>query len=149
MNPQYEITPTRTGSIAILSICPKVEDHRSLDAIIRHSNWTLFKVDSIKLATAVLEQQDISVILCERDLAPGNWTDVLECIQSLPHPPALIVVSRLADEHLWAEALNLGAYDVLAKPFNPIEVIRCVKLAWDRRHSLKETAGLRHMTVAI
>jgi len=37
----------------------------------------------------------------------------------------------VADEQLWAEALNLGAWDVLAKPFVRSEVIRSVKLAWD------------------
>jgi DNA-binding response OmpR family regulator len=48
----------------------------------------------------------------------------------LPNPPLLIVTSRLADERLWAEALNLGAYDVLAKPFDKREVIRTVTAAW-------------------
>jgi hypothetical protein len=39
------------------------------------------------------------------------------------------VTSRLADERLWAEALNLGAWDVLAKPFDADEVIRIGKIA--------------------
>jgi hypothetical protein len=38
----------------------------------------------------------------------------VENILLLPDPPVLIVTSRLADEYLWAEALNPGAYDVLA-----------------------------------
>ena len=33
------------------------------------------------------------------------------------HLPLVIVASHLADDQLWAEALNLGAHDVLAKPF--------------------------------
>jgi DNA-binding response OmpR family regulator len=45
------------------------------------------------------------------------------------NPPDLIVASRLADEYLWAEVLNLGGYDVLAKPFNAEEVRRVVGLA--------------------
>ena len=40
------------------------------------------------------------------------------------------MTSLLADEHLWAEALNIGAYDVLAKPFDRQEVIRIFSLAW-------------------
>ena len=38
--------------------------------------------------------------------------------------------SRLADDRLWAEALNLGAWDVLAKPFEKSEVLRAVSTAW-------------------
>jgi DNA-binding response OmpR family regulator len=35
----------------------------------------------------------------------------------------------LADDYLWSEALNLGAYDVLAKPFDVEEVVRTVDAA--------------------
>jgi DNA-binding response OmpR family regulator len=48
----------------------------------------------------------------------------------LPDPPPLIVTSRLADERLWVEALNLGAFDVLAKPFDSTEAMRVVGAAW-------------------
>jgi FixJ family two-component response regulator len=60
---------------------------------------------------------------------------MLEHISLLPYPPLLIVTSRLADARLWAEALNLGAYDVLAKPFDATEVIRSASRAW--RHWLE------------
>ena len=39
---------------------------------------------------------------------------------------------RVADDHLWAEALNVGAYDVLAKPFDRREVTRTLSSAWLR-----------------
>ena len=61
-------------------------------------------------------------------------------LRTLPDPPFLIVASRLADERLWAEALNLGAYDVLAKPFDSTEVTRIVGMAWLRwkdRHAIR------------
>jgi DNA-binding response OmpR family regulator len=63
-------------------------------------------------------------------LSPGTWIDMLEELRLLRNAPPLIVTSRLADEKLWAEALNLGAYDVLAKPFDLSELVRIVNLAW-------------------
>jgi FixJ family two-component response regulator len=48
----------------------------------------------------------------------------------MANAPSLIVTSRLADDRLWAEALNLGAYDVLAKPFERLELVRSVSSAW-------------------
>ena len=86
-------------------------------------------------ALSILGQHDISVVVCEGDLMPGKWTDVLKAINDLPHPPSLIVTSRLADDHLWAEALNLGAWDVLAKPFDRREVVQGVKSAWQHWHN--------------
>jgi hypothetical protein len=40
------------------------------------------------------------------------------------------VFSRLADEYLWAEVLQLGGYDVLLKPFEEEEVARVALAAW-------------------
>jgi DNA-binding response OmpR family regulator len=63
-------------------------------------------------------------------LRQGTWRELLDLLKFLPEPPFLIVTSRTADKRLWAEALNLGAYDVLAKPFDRTEVSRIVSLAW-------------------
>src|SRR4029077_1553816 len=106
--------------VTVLSVSPHEIDHLSLQAIIGHSKWRLFTASDLTSAISVLNRHEISVLLCERDLLPGTWIDVLEHIQGLPTAPSLIVASRLADDHLWAEALNLGAWDVLAKPFDHI-----------------------------
>jgi FixJ family two-component response regulator len=55
---------------------------------------------------------------------------MLEEGERLPSAPSFIVTSRLADDRLWAEALNRGAYDVLAKPFERMELVRSVSSAW-------------------
>jgi DNA-binding response OmpR family regulator len=48
----------------------------------------------------------------------------------MQHAPLLIVTSRSADDALWAEVLNLGGYNVLAKPFDSREVFHVVANAW-------------------
>jgi FixJ family two-component response regulator len=70
-------------------------------------------------------------VVCERNLAHGDWKDVLEVTASRPDRPPLIVTSRLADEYLWAEVLNLGGFDVLAKPLDKQEVSRVLNFAWE------------------
>jgi DNA-binding NtrC family response regulator len=126
-------TPT-AGTLTVLSVSPVDEDHSSLQAIIGKSKWILLKARNLISALALLQQHEVGVVLCERDLLPGTWIDVLEHIMALTNAPSMIVASRLADDRLWAEALNLGAWDVLAKPFNKIEVIRSVHSAWRRWH---------------
>lgn len=81
------------------------------------------------------------MVVCERDLPQGTWVDMLRHIEALPNAPSLIVASRLADDGLWAEALNLGAWDVLAKPFDHSELIRSVKSAWQRWHDRGSSAS--------
>ena len=70
------------------------------------------------------------VVICETELPDASWQDVLAGLSRMPEPPVLVVSSRLADERLWGEVLNLGGYDVLAKPFDATEVFRVVSLAW-------------------
>ena len=91
-----------------------------------------FAVDPQASAAATLtalRDRPVPVVLCDRDVLPEAWKELLAEFAHLPEPPSLIVTSRLADDYLWAEALNLGAYDVLARPFDSAEVIRSVSLA--------------------
>jgi DNA-binding NtrC family response regulator len=116
--------------LTILSLSPTDVDHSSLEAIVADSPCVLMKAHDLVSALSLLQQHDIAVVVCERDLGLGEYADVLEHLSALPHAPSLIVASKLVDEHLWAEALNLGAYDVLAKPFDATEVTRTLSTAW-------------------
>ena len=116
--------------VTILSISPLSEDHLSLQAIVGHSNWKLVSAYDLTTARQLLSRHEVSVVICERDLRPGTWIDLLESIGGQPHAPSIVVASRLADEQLWAEALNRGAWDVLGKPFDLGETVRSVKSAW-------------------
>jgi len=141
MKTQPGITTKKTEFLTVLSVSPLEEDHLSLQAIAGRLEWKLVNADRVPLALALLQSHDVSVVVCERDLKPGTWVDMLEHIQPMPDPPSLIVTSRLADERLWAEALNLGAWDVLMKPFDRNEVIRSVKLAWSHWRTRIEMAA--------
>jgi DNA-binding NtrC family response regulator len=121
----------------ILSISPIEDDHNSLAQIFSRFRWTLHRALTLSSAVAFLAENHAPVVICERDLAPGTWKDMLDWAIVLPQPPCVIVTSRLADDYLWAEALNVGAYDVLMKPFETEEVIRIVSLAsrsWHDQH---------------
>ena len=129
---------TKKGIVPVLSISPMEEDHFFLQNILNRLQGTLdpsraFRVDScatLASGLTALRKRQFEVVVCERDLPPGSWKDMLEQVTILPDPPSFIVTSRLADERLWAEALNLGAYDVLAKPFDRTEAMRVVSAAW-------------------
>ena len=71
------------------------------------------------------------VVITDTRLPDGNWKDVLNSLEGLWNRPQLIVADRLASEALWAEVLNLGAYDLLAMPFELTEIQCVVSRAWD------------------
>jgi len=49
-------TPT-TGTLTVLSVSPLDEDHSSLQAIIGHSKWLLFKARDLISTLALLEKR--------------------------------------------------------------------------------------------
>ena len=120
--------PERT--VTVLAISPMEEDHLFLANIFSHTNWQLRAAHTWRDALAMLGRQRIPILVCERELLDATWKEVLAELSRLPERPVLIVASRLADESFWAEVLNLGAYDVLMKPFDATEVFRVVSLAW-------------------
>ena len=87
----------------------------------------------------------VPVVISEPSLADGDWRTILDGLAELPEQPRLIVSSRLADHHLWADVLSLGGYDVLITPFDPTEVSRVVFLAWQsaiQERDLKAAANV-------
>ena len=139
MRPAARVETGAIKTIPVLSVSPIEADHLFLECtfsnlsywtLYANSNWKLYRRLTLESALAALQDNDIPIVICESDLRPGSWKDILERTRLLPTPPLLIVTSRLADEYLWAEALNLGAYDVVAKPFNSQELDRIVSFAW-------------------
>src|ERR1022692_4359630 len=124
-----------TAFNVVLSISPNDEYCASLGRIFP-SGWTVIASATVTSALSVLREIPIPIVICDCEITPGTWGEILDHISLLPDPPLFIVSSRLADERLWAEALNLGAWDVLAKPFDADEVIRIVGIA--RQHRSEE-----------
>ena len=130
----------KTRRVALLSVGPIDEHHAALPEILAgpmragcsDTRWMLASSTSLTTAWPIVEKGGIPIVLCDRDHDPAAWRRMLDLIQHMPAPPYLIVTSRLADDRLWSEALHLGAYDVLAKPFDTAEVVRVLRIAWLR-----------------
>lgn len=120
------------GQTPTLSIVGPVEEPGGPGSIFDRFSWQTMRVRNCTEFFLRVHDSLPRVVVCERDLSDGSWKDVLEIAASLPCPPPVIVTSRLADDHLWAEVLNLGGYDVLAKPLDEQELSRTLTLAWER-----------------
>ena len=129
---QLESAVPADGQATALLVSPDEEDHEILNALFQHNSWILRRVSSVNSASALLNEGTTYIVITERHLPVGDWKDVLELIRHLPKAPLLIVISRGADNYLWAEAVNLGAYDVLEKPLDQIEAARVLTSAWIR-----------------
>lgn len=121
------------NSMRVLSVTPAEDDQKSLFHMLDEMPFTVTMVRTCREAATALQQAEFDVIVCERSLPDGSWLELLERISDTGNTPLLIVTSRLADESLWAEVLNLGGYDVLATPFHRQEVHHVLTSAWVQR----------------
>ena len=112
----------------ILFISGRHEDARHLSEMLHALPLKLEHVPSLDHARTRLRRQEYDVILTEAALPDGQWLEV-------------IVTDPQADARFWAEALNLGAYDLLAQPFYEPEVRRILYNACSRPPSQSSHMG--------
>jgi DNA-binding response OmpR family regulator len=115
-----------------LIVGPFPEEHTYLRRVLGSLRCKAASAFNVAQGQAIQNVKRPSLIACDSDLPDGSWRDFLASAEGAETPP-LIVTSRLADERLWAEVLNLGGYDLLAKPFEKSEVIRAIDMALRRR----------------
>jgi len=124
----------RTGPQAGVLLAGVTEENQvPLKKMIEPYGWAILESAGCAGAVALMRTENILVTICEPDLPDGSWRSLVADISTLSFPPHLIVASRLADEQLWAEVLNLGAYDLLMLPFDTDEARRVIGLAWESK----------------
>ena len=116
----------------ILFVSGHPDDARRLSRMLHSLPMTIEYVATLQQALAKLQQDDYGVILTEAALPDGCWPDALHLARQCQDVPEVIVTDPQADARFWAEALNLGAYDLLAQPFYEPEVRRILYNACSR-----------------
>jgi DNA-binding response OmpR family regulator len=122
-----------TPKLSVLSISGSDGDDRELRRIFGPCHWRLAHASTRADALKMMRKGEFPVVICDRDLSDGTWKDILSesCLEI--RPVCLIVTTAVSpDDSLWCEVLNLGGYDVLAKPFEAREVRHSVGTGWQR-----------------
>jgi len=110
----------------VLFVSPYVQDANSLAEMLDEGS-TVVHASSLKDAVSRLRAANFGVVLTEAKLDDGNWLDLLELTRRLG--TELVVTDAWADAQFWALAINMGAYDMLAQPFDGTEVRRVLASA--------------------
>jgi DNA-binding NtrC family response regulator len=118
----------------VLFVSPSDRDARSLSSMLADSSMELVHAVGLRTAAERLKSRLFPVVLTEAHLEDGTWLDVLHLAR--PAKAELVVTDPWADARFWAEAINMGAYDLLVQPFQPIEVQRVLASAASARSSM-------------
>ena len=131
----------RTGAILV------VDDERSvrelLEIALSGAGHRVTTAESGAAALRLLGERSFDVVLSDLTMPGIDGMEVLRHAVELPDPPLVIMITAFATAETAVEAMRLGAYDYIAKPFKVDEIELVVDRALERRALGQENVRLR------
>jgi len=90
-----------------------------------------------------LEESNVDVLLCDINMPRMDGMELLRRVYQRPNPPEVIMLTGQATVETAVEAMKLGAYDYLTKPYSITELDVRVKQAADKRRLRVDNVRLR------
>ncbi|PIZ14335.1 MAG: hypothetical protein COY53_00480 [Elusimicrobia bacterium CG_4_10_14_0_8_um_filter_37_32] len=106
-------------------------------------NYNVLATNSGEIALDKIKKEDINVVLLDI-LMPGmDGMDVLRKIKELDKNIDVIMVTAIKTVKTAIEAMKLGAYDYITKPFDVDELLESIRKAIERQGLLREVEYLK------
>ena len=124
-----------------------VDDERSmrelLTIVLRREGHHVLLAETSEVALAVLERETVDVLISDIRMPGMNGVELLRAAKRLDPDIVGIMITAFASTETAIEALRLGAYDYLTKPFDVEELKAKVRNALERRHLREENVLLK------
>ncbi|MCX7872291.1 MAG: sigma-54 dependent transcriptional regulator [Verrucomicrobiae bacterium] len=118
----------------------------SLGNILNVEGYKASSAESAEQALKLLEREEFFMVITDMRLGGMSGIELLKFIhQRWQHLPVLVITAYATPKQA-VEAIKLGAYDYLAKPFDPDELINAVKNCAERYLLLEENRRYRQQT---
>jgi len=100
-----------------------------LRSITEEAGWHLEQSSNWRQALDLAVNLPATVFIYDRDANPREWRDALRRTANMRRGPMFLMISRFADEQMWAELLVGRGYDLLLAPLEAAEVVRTIRSA--------------------
>jgi len=124
------VRPSASGRITVLALTHNEHDRALLSRMSVRNRWELFLPRSCAEAWNILEKHNAQILLCDRVLPGGHWSDVLQVLISSGQSMYLILISRNVDDRLWYELIRWGGHDLVSTPLDEEMVLRAIRSGW-------------------
>jgi response regulator RpfG family c-di-GMP phosphodiesterase len=118
---------TRPDCVLFVGLSPQNCD--ALTRVLNPQGVRVLSARSRRDALSLVAEYSISLVICEQRWANGGWRDLLSDLAEMTKAPALVILADEIDSGGWAEAINLGAHDVLLTPIVERELKHVVSVA--------------------
>lgn len=116
----------------------------SIESILRSDGYNVLLAESAEQALRLLEEREVLLMVTDGRLGAGmSGYDLLrESRRRWPSVP-VILITAFATPRLAVEAIQAGAFDYLAKPFAPEELLHALGRCAERHRLVRENTVLR------
>ena len=141
-----------TDKIALVQTVLVVDD----EAPVRESLETLLedlvvvlKAESGERAISSLRESAVDLVILDVMMPGIGGMATLDSIMKLPDPPEVIMLSAMDSARLGVQAIQKGAFDYIAKPFDSTDILNVVGKALEKKRLLREVNYLRSEVVKL
>src|SRR5574342_211587 len=115
-----------------------------LEILLRKEGHDVACVADVASAVKRAASGDVDLVVCDLRLGSGSGLDVLKAVKERTPATEVVMVTAFATTENAIQAMKLGAYDYVLKPFKVDELQLVVEKALERRALLAENRVLRH-----
>ncbi|HEX8180387.1 MAG TPA: sigma-54 dependent transcriptional regulator [Pyrinomonadaceae bacterium] len=124
-----------------------VEDEANLRLVLQkeleRAGYDVRVASDGEAAQKLLEESNVDVMLCDINMPRMDGMELLRRVHQRPNPPEVIMLTGHATVETAIEAMKLGAYDYLSKPYHITELDALVKQAAEKRRLRVDNQRLR------
>ncbi len=122
-----------------------LENRRSIARVLSAQGFDPFSVGTVKECREVLNEREVAVIFCDRDLSDGDYRDILASVMCAPQKKRarVVLMSLLMKPEEYQEAKRSGVFDIIGLPCRPTNIEWAIILAKrDERNRAKQLIGV-------
>lgn len=117
----------------------------SINKILRkEDNYELHFALSVNEALKIIESKDVDIILTDLMMPEKDGLEFLKILRDMNYPAYVIMLTGYATINSALQAMEIGAFDYLAKPFTREEITRVINRASDLVHLKRSQTAIEH-----
>ena len=115
-----------------------------LGVLLRRAGYQVELVEGVTAANARLAKEDpLDLVICDLAMPDGSGMDVLSAAKRRDDSLQVIMVTAFATTEQAVEAMRLGAYDYIQKPFKNSELLAQIEKALEKSSIVQQNRSLR------
>jgi len=127
----------------ILLVDDEANLRRLVCLLLTEEGHSVDEAGSLADAKVSLDRDIPDLVITDQKLGDGEGLDVLECVHRADETIPVLMLSAYASVELAVQAMRLGAFDVISKPFDPDGLKAAVRRALAHGGLLRENSRLK------